>query len=57
MKCGNCPFYSSGYQWNGCGVLETEYFQEQQDCDLVNDDGTINYDASYFDNRVDKPVR
>lgn len=48
MKCYDCPFYKGGYHYNGCGVTGDEYFYELADCDLVNDDGTINYNAPYF---------
>lgn len=49
MKCSNCPHYKSGYMYNGCGVTESEYFREPNDCTLVKDDGSINYNNPYFD--------
>ena len=42
MKCRGCPFYASGFQWNGCKLTESECFYEVEDCTLVNDDGTVN---------------
>jgi len=42
MKCYDCDFYKSGYQWNGCGVTGDEYFHTVLDCTFVNDDQTIN---------------
>jgi len=48
VKCNGCEFYGSGYMWNGCSLTESECFMPQDNCDLVNDDGTINYQADYF---------
>lgn len=48
MKCCKCPHYVFELNYNRCNVTENECFYEQQHCDLVNDDGSINYDADYF---------
>ncbi len=40
MKClhrGDC-----------CALAESEYFRTLDDCTLVNDDGSINYNDDYF---------
>lgn len=42
MKCRDCPHYCSGYMWNGCDITHDEYFRMQENCTLVNEDGTIN---------------
>lgn len=52
MNCGRCTFYTEGYLWNHCDVAEMEYFNPVQNCDLVNDDMTINYNSAYFANEV-----
>jgi len=48
MKCYGCEFYRSGYQYNSCSLTESECFPPQEKCDLVNDDGSINYQNEYF---------
>lgn len=48
MKCSQCDYYSSGYMWNGCSLTESECFRTRDDCTLVNDDGTVNFNDPYF---------
>lgn len=48
MKCGNCPHYRSGYMYNSCAVAQSEYFREPDNCDLVNDDGSLNYENEFI---------
>lgn len=48
MTCYKCDFYKSGYMYNACALTEFEYFRPLDDCTLVNDDGTINYNDPYF---------
>ena len=55
MRCRNCDYYSSGYMHNSCLLAETECFREMDDCDLVNDDMTVNYNNVYFDGIANKP--
>jgi hypothetical protein len=42
MKCIDCDYYKTGYQWNCCTLLEGECFMPVKNCDFVNDDQTIN---------------
>jgi len=42
MKCNKCPFYVGGLDWNRCDVTKDEYFHQQKDCNLVNDNGIKN---------------
>lgn len=44
MKCIECKFYKSGYQWNCCELIGAEYFHPVLNCTFVNDDQTINYE-------------
>lgn len=48
MKCGNCPHYRSSYMYNSCAVAQLEYFREPDNCDLVNDDGSLNYEDEFI---------
>mgnify|MGYP001084198434 CR=1 FL=1 len=48
MNCMNCPYYKTGYMYNACSLTEAECFNTLTNCTLVNDDGTINYQAYYF---------
>lgn len=48
MKCGNCPHYRSSYMYNSCAVAQSEYFREPDNCDLVNDDGSLNYEDEFI---------
>ena len=34
--------------YNSCAVSQTEYFMEPKECDLVNDDGSFNYDNEFI---------
>lgn len=31
-RCSECFFHESGYMWNRCNLLETEYYAEPDDC-------------------------
>lgn len=42
MKCSDCLYYYSEYMFNRCELTGAECFCKSQDCDLVNDDGTVN---------------
>lgn len=48
MKCFDCPYHKSGYMYNSCAVTFDEYFMEPENCDLVNDDGSLNYDNEFI---------
>ena len=48
MKCFNCKYYKSGYMSNACGVTGDENFRTQDNCTLVNTDGSLNYDDEYI---------
>jgi len=52
MNCKECPFYKQGYMWNGCALTESECFMPLDDCTLVKDDGTVNYDDPYFKDKA-----
>ena len=44
MQCNKCPYYyHDGVTYNRCNVYGAEFFPEQCDCNLVNDDGTPNH--------------
>ena len=45
MECKRCKFFSSGWDWNRCDLLEIEYFRTTNECIFVNEDGTINQKA------------
>lgn len=42
MKCANCSFYKSGFQWNCCELTQSECFYKLEDCNLINNDKSIN---------------
>ena len=44
MKCIDCPHYTGGYMFNRCGVTGDEYYKTVDNCTLVNEDGSLNYD-------------
>ena len=48
MRCCDCEYYKSGHMWNYCALTESEYFRTVDDCTLVNDDKSINYNDDYF---------
>ena len=48
MKCVNCDYYKSGYLYNACALTEIECFCPLENCPLVNDDMSVNYDDPYF---------
>lgn len=48
MRCYDCEHYQTKYMWNGCDIIGGECFMPMDDCGLVNDDGSINYDDKYF---------
>lgn len=43
MKCYQCKFYQSGYLWNRCALIESEYYHEfyKEECPFVDDDYVI----------------
>ena len=47
MKCIDCPHYRSLYMINSCDVTCSENFYPSDNCNLVNDDGTLNYDNEW----------
>lgn len=47
MKCIKCDYYKTGYLYNACALLEMECYMPLNDCNDVNDDGTVNYDGEY----------
>lgn len=48
MKCSKCLHYKGGYMYNSCSVTQPEYFREPKDCDLINDDGSLNYENEFI---------
>lgn len=52
MKCTECQYYNSSYMWNSCALTQSEYFYQQYDCTLVNDDGSINFKDNYFQTQI-----
>ncbi|QHJ85040.1 MAG: hypothetical protein [Bacteriophage sp.] len=50
MKCCNCPYYKSDYMSNACAVTQDENFYSQENCTLVNEDGSLNYDDEFIRN-------
>lgn len=48
MKCSYCGHYKTGINYNACDIAEMECFHTLENCTLVNDDGTINYNDEYF---------
>lgn len=48
LKCFNCPYYKSAYMYNSCDITGDEYFSQLENCDLVNNDGSINYSSEYI---------
>ena len=48
MKRSKCPHYKGGYMYNSCAVAQSEYFREPENCDLVNEDGSLNYDNEFI---------
>ena len=34
--------------YNSCALTQSEYFREQENCALVNDDGSLNYENEYI---------
>ncbi len=53
MNCMDCPYYKTGYMYNACALTEAECFNTLTNCTLVNDNGTINYQAYYFTQEVE----
>ena len=47
MKCIDCPHYTDGYMFNRCGVTGDEYYKADDNCTLVNEDGSLNYDNEF----------
>jgi hypothetical protein len=52
MKCNKCEYYESNPTWNRYNLTESECFHTVQDCDLVNEDGTVNCDKGGNINEV-----
>lgn len=48
MRCYDCPHYKSGCTSNYCAITSSENFHIQHNCDLVNEDGSLNYDNEYI---------
>jgi hypothetical protein len=48
MRCEDCKHYFRSLNFNSCAVVEAECFMTREDCDLVNDDGSINKDHPYY---------
>lgn len=53
MKCTKCDYYYDGLMFNRCGLIGAECFMPVNNCDLVNDDSSINYDSPYFKDAED----
>lgn len=48
MKCYDCPYYRNGYMYNSCALAQAECFIEPDNCNLVHDDGSLNYDDEFI---------
>ena len=50
MKCINCEFYQSGYLWNRCSLIETEYYKEYytEPCPIIDDNYNFIDDTEPF---------
>lgn len=48
MKCYECEYYRTEPTWNACSITMSECFRAIDDCALVNDDGSINYEDEFF---------
>lgn len=48
MECYKCHHYESQPLWNCCKLTQSECFRTLDDCDLINDDGSINNEHEYF---------
>ena len=48
MKCKDCKHYRQSLNYNSCAVVEAECFIPRENCDLVNDDGTLNKGHPYY---------
>ena len=48
MRCTECRFCTKGSVLLACGLTGCEFSASAVACDLVNDDGTVNYDHPYF---------
>ena len=42
MKCFKCKYYEAGSMSNQCTLLKWENQRTTDDCEYVNDDGTVN---------------
>lgn len=42
MKCNKCPYYERSTDYNRCKLLHFEYYREDNNCLVVNDDNSIN---------------
>lgn len=48
MVCTECGYCTRGPILLACGLTGCEFRAPAVSCDLVNDDGTVNYDHPYF---------
>lgn len=48
MRCCDCCHYRSLYMNNSCDVTCSENFHISDNCNLVNEDGTLNYDNEWI---------
>ena len=55
MKCCRCDYYKTGYLYNACALTESECFMPQDNCTLVNDDNSINFEDEYFKGSNEPP--
>lgn len=44
MKCIKCPYYECSPCFNKCNLLKWECCHENNNCLIVNEDGSINED-------------
>lgn len=42
MKCCKCSYYKRSLNFNMCDLLNWECYRELNDCNVINDDGSIN---------------
>lgn len=42
MRCRKCPYYEEDKNVNECSITHAMYFITLDECNLVNEDGTIN---------------
>lgn len=49
MNCFNCDRYFSSATFNRCAITECECFRPIDNCTLINDDGSVNFEDGYFE--------